>query len=344
MPVSQPPFQFAGHSLNRPECVIGHSSGVLLVPDWTGNGGISVIFPDGAVKRHLVRDAPFPLRPNGIALLDGGDVLLVHLGAEDGGVWRLKPDGTVDLEIGEADGSPLPPSNFCHVDQHDRRWLSVSTRHIPRASAYNKNVCDGFIVLADQHGARIVADDLGYTNECLVHPDGQRLFVNETFSRRLTAFDISGNGDLKNRRTITEFSAGTFPDGMAFDENGETWIVSIVSNRVIRVDGQGRQSLVFEDADPEFVTVAEEAYLAGEMGRPHLDNNPASNLRNISSMAFDGVDRRRIVFGCLLGDRLPFVQAPVAGWTMPHFHFDIAPLLRALDTIPALVNGGENKE
>ncbi len=339
MQTSQP-IEFTGHDLNRPECVIAHASGILLVPDWTGNGGISVIFADGAVKRHLVRNAPQVLRPNGIALLEGGDVLLVHLGDEDGGVWRMKPDGTVELEIGEVDGSPLPPSNFCHVDRDDRRWVSVSTRHVPRASAYNRNVCDGFIVLADRQGARIVADGLGYTNECLVHPDGQRLLVNETFSRRLTAFDIAESGDLKNRRTITEFSAGTFPDGMAFDENGDTWIVSIVSNRLIRVDDKGRQSIVVEDADADFMAVAEQAYQAGEMGRPHLDNNPAANLRNISSMAFDGADRRRIVFGCLLGDRLPCVPAPVPGWTMPHYHADITPLLRALENIPAIVDGG----
>lgn len=340
MQPSQQPIDFVGHDLRRPECVIGHASGILLVPDWTGDGGLSVIFPDGSVKRHLVRNAPFELRPNGIALLQGGDVLLVHLGAEDGGVWRLKPDGTVDLEIGEVDGEPMPPSNFCHVDWQGRRWISVSTRQIPRASAYNRTVCDGYIVLADERGARIVAEDLGYTNECLVHPDGRRLFVNETFSRRLTCFDIAENGELRNRRTVTEFTAGTFPDGMAFDENGDVWIVSIVSNRVIRVDDKGRQSLVLEDADADFVTAAEQAYLADEMGRPHLDNNPAPNLRNISSMAFDGPDLSRIVFGCLLGEQLPVLQAPVRGWTMPHFHYDIAPLLHALETVPAVVGGG----
>jgi hypothetical protein len=72
------------------------------------------------------------------------------------------------------------------------------------------------------------------------------------------------------------------------------------------------------------------------MGRPHLDNNPARSLRNISSMAFAGPDLGRIVFGCLLGDRLPAVDAPVRGWPMPHYHTDITPLLAAIDRAPAL--------
>ena len=37
------------------------------------------------------------------------------------------------------------------------------------------------------------------------------------------------------RQTVTEFGAGTFPDGLAFDEDGCAWNVSIVSNRLIRV-------------------------------------------------------------------------------------------------------------
>ena len=338
MPASDPRISHTGHDLNRPECIVAHASGMLFVPDWTGAGGISAIFPDGTVKRHLAVEAPEALKPNGIALMEGGDILLVHLGAERGGVWRLKTDGSVRLEIGEVDHVPLQPSNFCHVDAQGRNWLSVSTRHIPRADAYRCDVNDGYIVLSDKRGSRIAADGLGYANECLVHPDGNRLFVNETFARRLTCFDISDSGDLTGRRTVAEFGAGTFPDGMAFDANGDVWVVSIVSNRMIRVDDHGRQTLFLEEADPEFLATAEQAYQAGKMGRPHLDNNPARSLRNISSLAFAGPRLDRIVFGCLLGDRLPMIDAPVRGWPMPHYHAEITPLLAALDQAPAVIS------
>ncbi len=341
MPDTQPPdIDFAGHELNRPECALAHESGIFIVSDWTEPGGVSIVFPDGSVKRHLAVDPPLTLRPNGIALVEGGDLLLAHLGADKGGIWRLRPDGSVDPEIGEIENSPLPPSNFCHVDADGRRWVSVSTRHVPRSRAYRCDIADGFIVLSDERGDRIVADGLGYTNECLVHPDGRRLFVNETFGRRLSCFDITPGGELKNRRTVTTFEAGTFPDGMAFDENGDVWIVSIVSNRVIHVDGEGRKTLLLEDADPEFLEKTETAFLNGEMGRSHLDGNPAARLRNISSLAFAGHDMRTMVFGCLLGQCLPIAASPVAGWVMPHYRVDIAPLIRALVAMPAVQTHG----
>ena len=324
-----PTIRFIGEGLVRPECVIAHSSGLIIVPDWTDAGGVSVLFPGGRIERHLAVNPPHELKPNGIALLPEGDILLVHLGADLGGVWRLYPDGSVRPELMEVEGAPLPPSNFCYVDHLDRRWLSVSTRTIPRADAYRADVRDGFIVLSDERGDRIVADGLGYTNECLVHPDGKRLFVNETFSKRLTCFDIAADGGLSNRRTVTEFGSGTYPDGMAFDCEGNVWVVSVVSNRVIQVDEKGRQTLFLEDADEDFVAIAESAYQNGELGRPHLDNNP-STLANISSMAFCGEGLKTIVLGCLLGDRLSLVEAPVAGWELPHYRHDITPLLTAL--------------
>jgi sugar lactone lactonase YvrE len=340
VPFENPQIRYFGHGLNRPECVLAHESGLVLVPDWSGQGGVSAIFPDGSVKRHLATASPFPLKPNGIALADGGDILITHLGGETGGVWRLRPDGSVAAELTEIDNVPLPPSNFCHLDAKGRQWLSVSTRHIPRADAYRGDVADGFIVLRDAGGARIVAEGLGYANECLVHPDGERLFVNETFGRRLTCFDITPDGSLSNGRTIAEFGSGTYPDGMAFDANGDIWIVSIVSNRVIRIDDAGEQNLFIEDADGKFVDAAEKAFLAGEMGRPHLDGNPARHLRNISSLAFDGPGLDRMVLGCLLGERLAYVQSPVRGWPMPHFHTDITPLLAALGRSPAVLPFG----
>ena len=39
-------------------------------------------------------------------------------------------------------------------------------------TAYRSQVADGTIVLCDSHGARVVADGLGYTNEALPSPDG----------------------------------------------------------------------------------------------------------------------------------------------------------------------------
>lgn len=339
-PISIEHLSFVGHGLSRPECALAHQSGVVVVPDWTEDGGVSVVFPDNSVKRHLAANwaevaaqcgLDEPLRPNGICLLDGGAILMAHLGAEKGGVFRLDPDGRVSVEMFEVEGQTLPPSNFVTVDDTGRLWVTVSTRKLPRAAAYRHDVADGFIVRVDQKGARIVADGLGYTNECLVHPDGKRLFVNETFARRLTSFDIGADGSLGNRHTIATLGKGIFPDGLAFDWRGDAWLTSIVSNRVLRVTDSGHVEVYLEDVDPGHIEWVEQAWCDHEMGRPHLDKAAGKRLRNVSNLAFCGRDLDHAVLGCLLGDRLATFEMPVQGHRPVHWTFDIAPLIRALE-------------
>jgi len=59
------------------------------------------------------------------------------------------------------------------VDSQNRIWLTISTRRTPRALGYRSDVDDGYIVLLDHGGARIVADGLGYTNEVQFDPSEQ---------------------------------------------------------------------------------------------------------------------------------------------------------------------------
>ncbi len=308
-----------GQELSRPECVLCTANGRAYVSDW--RGGISVLEPDGSQWQLLARQPEFDIRPNGITLMADGTVLLSHLGPETGGVFRLHANGDLEPFVTEADGEVLPPTNYAHLDAAGRVWITVSTRRVPRAKAYRADVADGFIVLADDRGARIVADGLGYTNECIVHPDGRRLYVNETFARRLSAFDIGTNGDLGNRQTIAEFDAGTFPDGLAFDADSGAWITSIVSNRVIRIPPGGEPEIVVEDNDAGHLEWVEAAFVAGEMGRPHLDQVRSRRLRNISSLAFGGLDLKSAYLGCLLGNTIYRFAAPVAGHPTAHWHF-----------------------
>lgn len=310
---------FIGHDLQRPECVLCASNGRVYTADW--RGGVSVIEPGGSTWSLLATNADFTVKPNGIALMEDGSFLLAHLGDQDGGVYRLMPDGDLLPFCIDVDGVALPPTNYPHLDEKGRVWVSVSTRHIPRASAYRPDIADGFIVLIDKTCARIVADGLGYTNECLVHPDGRRLFVNETFARRLTAFTIADDGSLDNKTTIAEFGAGTYPDGMTFDQDGGIWITSIVSNRVIRIAPDGVQEIIIEDNDPDHLHWVEEAFQAGSMNRPHLDQIKSDKLRNISSLAFGGSDLKSGYLGCLLGHQVATFSSPYKGHAPVHWNF-----------------------
>lgn len=308
-----------GGGLRRPECVLCTAGGDLYVSDW--DGGVCLIRANGEQQPFLASNAAVGLRPNGIALLEDGSFLLANLG-DDGGVWHLRRDGVVEPFVIEVEGKPLPPSNFVLPDRDGRVWITVSTSLTPRAAAYRADVADGFVVVVDGQGARIAATGLGYANEVRVHPGGEWLYVNETFGRRLSRMKIHDNGELGAPETVTEFGEGTFPDGLCFDEEGGIWIVSIVSNRIIRLAPDGVQQLVVEDADREHLQAVESAFQSGTMGRPHLDKVVSRRLGNISSIAFGGPGRRTAYVGCLLGDHLVSFESPVAGvepvhWRVP---------------------------
>ena len=151
--------------------------------------------------------------------------------------------------------------------------------------------------------------------------DGAWLYVNETFARRLSRFRVAADGALWGRETVTTFGHGTYPDGLAFDAEGHVWITSIISNRVLRVGPDGAAQVVLEDADPAHVQWCEDAYLAGTLGRPHLDRAAGRVLKNISSLAFGGPDLRTAYLGCLLGDAIAYFRTPVAGSAPFHWTY-----------------------
>lgn len=309
-----------GTGLTRPECVLATASGDLYTADW--RGGVAHLEPDGTQALYTgALPGSRPLRPNGIALERDGSFLLADLGETEGGVFRLARDGSVTPVVTEVDGRRLPPTNFVMVDDRDRLWITISTNRVPRALGYRRDCDDGTIVLVDARGTRVVADGLGYTNEVAIHPSGRWLYVNETFVRRTSRFALHADGSLGPRETFVEYGPGTFPDGLAFDEDGYLWVVSIVSNRVLRIAPDRSIETWIEDANPEHLDRVERAYDAAELGRPHLDGIVSERLRNISSIAFGGADRRTAYLGCLLGDTLHSFRAPAPGVALAHWHW-----------------------
>jgi sugar lactone lactonase YvrE len=308
--------------LNRPECVVTNAAGDVYTADW--RGGVAHLTPAGAQTLYTGElPGGRPPRPNGIALRQDGSFLFADLGADRGGVFALSRGGEIRPFLEEVDGIALPPSNFVFEDARNRVWITVSTRLVPRARGYRRDVADGFVVLVDGKGARIVADGLGYTNEAVLDARGEWLYVNETFARLTSRFPVRHDGRLGAREIFATYGAGTFPDGMAFDEEGHLWIVSIISNRVLRVTPDGSVATVLEDLDPAHVAWVEAAYQAGELGRPHLDGVKSAKLRNVSSIAFGGDDRRTAYLGCLLDDAIYAFRSPVAGLAPAHWNWPV---------------------
>lgn len=315
---------FLGENLMRPECVFATKAGVIYAsyanPD--GRGGVSCIYLDGRIETILATqgDVPTPFITNGYALMPDGGFLIANLGP-DGGVYKLDRDGTLTLFLDSVDGRKLPSTNFVNRDAQGRIWISVSTWKDPRDLAFRRGVCDGFVILVDERGTRIVADDVDFANENKIHPSGEWLYVHETMGRAVVRYRINADGSVGPKEIAAEYGAGIFPDGFEFDEEGGIWVTSIVSNRILYVAPDGTQHVYLDAGDPDLTARAEVAYQKDEFNRDYQNAGNASALGNCASLCFGGPDLKTIYVGSLAGDRISSVRSPVAGAVPAHWAF-----------------------
>lgn len=317
-----------GEGLSRPESVIATAKGELFVSDH--GCGVRQL---GQPKRKL-QGMPEGFLTNGIALTPEREFLLANLGTScGGGVWRIDHQHRLSPVLMEVDGEPLTSTNFVTIDAAGRTWISMSTRQVPREKAFNGHTMDGFIAVIDPGGAagapdqaraRIVADGIGFTNECRVDPSGRWLYVNETYGRRLSRFPIVGHVDrwhLGAKEVVHRFDNGDFPDGLAFDAEGGVWVACVVSNRVIRVGANGEMRVVIEDPDETMIATAEAHFAAGTLCIADVYAGVARSLGNVSSVAFGGPDLKTVYLGNLGRERLVTFTSPIAGAVPPHWHY-----------------------
>jgi sugar lactone lactonase YvrE len=71
-----------------------------------------------------------------------------------------------------------------------------------------------------------------------VTPDNSTLIIAESYGKRLTAFDIAGDGSLSNRRVWADVDGA--PDGICLDADGAVWYGDVPNQRCVRVREGGR--------------------------------------------------------------------------------------------------------
>jgi sugar lactone lactonase YvrE len=74
---------------------------------------------------------------------------------------------------------------------------------------------------------RTVAEDIHFPNGMVTTPDNSTLIVAESWTRRLTAFDIDDDGGLSNRRTWADIEG----DGICLDVEGAIWTQTLQDDK-----------------------------------------------------------------------------------------------------------------
>src|SRR5262245_55428277 len=185
----------------------------LWFSDW---GAQEIVAADLDGDSEVIVRTPFGL-PFCIDWLPDGRLLTVS--GREGLLLRQEPDGSL---VTHADLRGLS----------DQVWNEIVVDG--RGNAY-VNGGPGIIALVTaDRSARQVADGIAFPNGMAVTPDNATLIIAESHGRRLTAFDIGGDGNLSNRRVWADLGDGV-PDGICLDADNAVWYGDVPNKRCVRV-------------------------------------------------------------------------------------------------------------
>jgi sugar lactone lactonase YvrE len=258
----------------------------LWFSDW---GTQEVIAVDSGGNSEVALHGPsFPLCVDWLA---DGRLLLVS--ARDGRILHREPDGSLATYADLNRLSNRPPGNEMVVDGRGNAYINGGGFDLMAGEEF----APGMIAVVGSDGsARVVADDLAFPNGMHIAPGGSTLIVAESYAKRLTAFDITPDAGLSNRRVWADLGDGV-PDGICIDADNAVWYADVPNMRCVRVR-EGGEVLQTVEVDRGCFACA-----LGGTGRSTLFIT-ANNWSGPASM-FDGTA------GQLLAVPAP---APGAGW------------------------------
>jgi len=196
--------------------------GRLWFSDW---GAQEIVAVDLDGRSEVVVRTPFGL-PFCIDWLPDGRLLIVS--GRESLLLRREPDGSL---VTHADLRGLSDQgwNEIVVDGRGNAYVNGGGFDRPGEKA------SGIIAVVTPDGsARQVAEGFAFPNGMAVTPDKSTLIIAESHGKKLTAFDISADGNLSNRRVWADLGDGV-PDGICIDADHAIWYADVPNKRCVRV-------------------------------------------------------------------------------------------------------------
>ena len=257
--------------------------------------------------------------PNGLALARNGDILIANFGTDR--LELMNRAGETRVLLDRLDGRPLGKVNFVLRDRADRLWITVSTRVNPWSEAVSATLADGYIVLLDEKGPRIVADGFHFTNEIRFDATETWLYVAETTAKRISRLRVRPDGSLTDRQVYgpADLGAGVV-DGIAFDSFGNLWATMIFADRLVAITPDGEILELMDDGDRAATARFEAAFATGQPVPFDITlgcGGPTCNW--LASVTFGGPDLSTVYLGGLRATSIPAFVSPVPGLPMVHW-------------------------
>ncbi|MFT4560561.1 MAG: sugar lactone lactonase YvrE [Gammaproteobacteria bacterium] len=175
--------------------------------------------------------AEVPGRPSGLGFMPDGTPLIVSM--TDRCVYKLI-GGALELHA-DLSGSVRADLNDMVVAPNGRAYVGNMGYDLFDGA----DPAPAEISLIEPDGShRIVADELNFPNGMVITNSGTTLVVSESFGERMSAFDITADGGLDNRRVYAELP-GLVPDGICLDVDGNIWVAGASGGAFVQVNQSG---------------------------------------------------------------------------------------------------------
>ena len=194
---------------------------------WFSNWGMQeVVAVDLVGKSEVVVRVPTTL-PFSIDWLRDGRLLVVS--GRESLLLRREPDGSL---VTHADLRGLSDKGWNEIVVDGRGNAYVNGAGFdPKTGGFAPGII-GVVTL--DGSARQVADGIAFPNGMAVMPDNSTLIIAESHGKKLTAFDITADGGLSNRRVWADLRDGA-PDGICVDADHAVWYADVPNKRCVRV-------------------------------------------------------------------------------------------------------------
>jgi gluconolactonase len=209
------------------------SHGNLFFPNYRENGTVGRMTPEGEVAVWMApADFGLARRPFIFGLkADAHDNLI---GADYGGRWLLKisPEKKVTVLADSFENRPLNGPNDLCIDRAGSIYFTDPPKEKDDAAAIYRHSARGAL-------ARIKAGGIGCPNGIALSGDERTLYVSDTWTNRIVAFDVAADGSLGEARVIYHFETPSV-DGIGVDEFGRIWVARLGNKTLDVVSPDGK--------------------------------------------------------------------------------------------------------
>ncbi len=201
--------------------------------------------PDGSARVELEIDD----QPSGLGWLPDGRLLVVAMTSQK--VLRREADGRIVLHA-DLKGLAQFHANDMIVDKSGNAFVGCfgfnlekfTADHGPAALWTAEGPPRAPIMRVTPDGkASIASADHKFPNGMAIINGGRTLIAAETFLPGLTAFDLSKDGTLSNRRVWASLATNppsVAPDGICADSEGAIWVANALAKECVRVGEGGK--------------------------------------------------------------------------------------------------------